>query len=105
MLSVELAAFVQAPGPAMPVAVLVLVMVPLLVVVPLLTLMGEATVRVAVEATDLLLVIVSVPVSLIEPVPSIVAPTPVRLIGPVPAIVPFTVRLFDSVSEVPLCVV
>src|SRR3954467_3998825 len=53
----------------------------------------------------LLFVIVTVPVSVSDPVPAIVAPAPVRLIGPVPAMMPLTVRLLDSVSDVPLWVV
>src|SRR5258708_3668853 len=95
--SAELAAFVHvdpATVPVIPVAA-VLVMVPLLVTVtaPLIAIVPGND-RFAVAWTVLPpVLIVTVPVSVIDPVPSIWVPLPFKVIGPVPDSVPFTTKL------------
>ena len=88
---VEPAAWVQPPAPVRPAPVPVLanVTVPLLVTVPEVTVNGpvpapDPNVIFAVEATDIVLEIVTVPVLVTEPVPSITQLAVFKVAPPVP---------------------
>src|SRR5882724_8886956 len=97
-----------ATEPVMPVAALV-VTVPLFVTVmaPLIAIL-PANERFAVERIVCAALMVSIPVFVIDPVPSIVVAAPLSVGAPVPLIVPFTIRfpetpsVFAPVARIPV---